>query len=34
VAIVCRRTYARMAAIDAVADAVRETALPGVGMLD
>ncbi|MBY0436595.1 MAG: LysR family transcriptional regulator [Burkholderiales bacterium] len=33
VAIVCRRTYARMAAIDAVAAAVRETALPGVQML-
>lgn len=33
VVIVCRRTYARMAAIDAVADAVRETALPGVHML-
>ena len=33
VAIVCRRTYARMAAIDAVASAVRETALPGVRMI-
>lgn len=33
IVIACRRTYARMAAIDAVADAVRETALPGVRML-
>jgi LysR family hydrogen peroxide-inducible transcriptional activator len=33
VVIVCRRTYARMPAIDAVAEAVRGTALPGVQML-
>ena len=33
IVIACRRTYARMAAIDAVSDAVRETALPGVRML-
>jgi LysR family hydrogen peroxide-inducible transcriptional activator len=33
IVIACRRTYARMAAIDAVCDAVRETALPGVRML-
>jgi len=33
IVIACRRTYARMAAIDAVADAVRETELPGVQML-
>ncbi len=33
VVVVCRRTYARMAAIDAVVAAVRETALPGVRML-
>ena len=33
IVIACRRTYARMAAIDAVADAIRETELPGVQML-
>lgn len=33
VVIAYRRTYARMAAIDAVADAIRETSLPGVEML-
>jgi LysR family hydrogen peroxide-inducible transcriptional activator len=33
IVIACRRTYARMAAMDVVSDAVRETALPGVRML-
>ncbi len=33
VAIVCRRSYARMPAIQAIAAAVRETALPGAHML-
>jgi LysR family transcriptional regulator, hydrogen peroxide-inducible genes activator len=32
VVLVCRRTYARMAAVEAIAAAVRETALPGVTM--
>jgi LysR family hydrogen peroxide-inducible transcriptional activator len=33
IVIACRRSYARTAAIDAVANAVRETELPGVRML-